>query len=405
MKIPKSKITFIFVILCLSQILFSFIYSDDLYFKYNTELLNNPFEFLINLTKSWGAQGRLTPLMFGIIIVTTKYLSILQYKFYLAILNIIALYSFAKLLKKLNPSFDFNLWVFFFFALFQFQLGYHCAFNSFNGMYPLLTIFISYSAFYIFEHIESGKITHKIYSLIFYFLALMIIEISLITPLILLFITYIKTSNIRKSLYINKENIIMTILFISISLFLKSQMHFKMNYIGIQTHFEIRSILKTYLIQTFSSLPLIYLYKQKNIFYNLITPIKTYWIYFATSLILFYTFFKINLKNTLNQYTKNNHILLLLGLILWLAPPVLISVSAKYQSELYLGRGYITLYIQNFGLATILYSLFYFIRSEYLKKGLILILFIIIFINLSYNFHLIEEATEKSYRLLKEINP
>jgi hypothetical protein len=127
--------------------------------------------------------------------------------------------------------------------------------------------------------------------------------------------------------------------------------------------------------------------------------------YFATSLILFFTFFKINLKNTLNQYTKNNHILLLLGLILWLVPPVLISVSAKYQSELYLGRGYITLYIQNFGLATILYSLYYFIRSEYLKKGLILILFIIIFINLSYNFHLIEEATEKSYRLLKEINP
>jgi hypothetical protein len=127
--------------------------------------------------------------------------------------------------------------------------------------------------------------------------------------------------------------------------------------------------------------------------------------YFATSLILFFTFFKINLKNTLNQYTKNNHILLLLGLILWLVPPVLISVSAKYQSELYLGRGYITLYVQNFGLATILYSMYYFIRSEYLKKGLILILFIIIFINLSYNFHLIEEATEKSYRILKEINP
>lgn len=405
MKITKNISPILFIFICLSQIFYGFIYSDDLFFSYNKELINNTFHFFISLFKSWGIQGRLTPLMFGIIIITTKYLSIFQYKLYLIILNIIAIYSFIKLIKQYIPNFNISLWSTFFFSLFHFQLGYHCSFNSFNGMYPLLLTLISSCIFYKLKFIDTNQKKYNILSFFLYFLSLLIIEIAYITPFLLFLVTYHKTKNIFKSLYLNRSIFITTLLFISVSLYLKSQMHFKMHYIGLQTNFDLFPIIKTYIIQTFSSLPLIYLYKQKLILPNILSQIKIHGVYLFTFLfVISFTLFQ-TLKTKSVQSKKDLYMPILLGLTLWLFPPIFISISAKYQNELYLGRGYIPLYIQNFGLATVFYCIFSSISNNVLKKGILIIACIIIFINLSYNFHQIEEATNKSYRLLKEINP
>ncbi len=405
MKISKSIILFVFIFLCLLQILYGYVYSDDLYFFHNKELLNHPYKFFISLIKTWGAQGRITPLMFGIIIITTKFLSVFQYKIYLFLLNAIALWSFKSFVEKLVPKFDFLLWCIFFFSLFQFHVGYHCAFNSFNGMYPLLVIFISFSAMNSIDYLETNFLRYKVYSVLFYLLALMIIEISYITPFILLSIIYFKTKSIKRTLLLNKEIILLTMLFISTSIFLKYQMHFQMNYIGLQTNLAIKPIIKTYVIQAISSLPLIYLFKQKYILLNLFQEVKSHWIYLlmivsASLLILnkIYRTFEVNQK-------KLSILLLIIGLILWLSPPLLISISAKYQNELYFGRGYIPLYIQNFGLATILYYFFNHIKNILAKRIIIICSFLIIFITICYNFYFIEQATEKSYQLQKELNP
>lgn len=405
MKFSKSTLSFLLIIFCLSQILYGFIYSDDLDLKFKTEkLINNPSIYYLDSLKIWCTQGRLTPLLYAIFIITTKYLSIFQYKLYLILTHIIALYSFKVLLKKLNPHFDFWIWIIFFFSLFQFQLGYHCAFNSFNGMYPILIILISFSAINSINFLENHIIKYKIYSVLCYLLALMIIEISYITPLILLSIIYFKTKSIKRTLLLNKEILLLSILFLSFSLFLKYKMQFQMNYIGLQSNLELKPIIKTYIIQSASSLPLAYLYKQKYILLNLIHEIKSHWLFFvALTTFLIYAAKK-EFKEIKNLPINPSIIILVVGLILWLSPPILIAVSAKYQTELYLGRGYIPLYIQNFGLATLFYYFFNCINNVLAKKIIITCSFLIIFITLCYNFHQIEQATEKSYRLLKEFN-
>ncbi len=406
MKISKSTLAFIFVILCLSQILYGFIYSDDFDLKFKTEkILSNSLIYYIDTLKIWCSQGRLTPLLYAIFILTTKYLSIFQYKIYLILTHIIALYSFGVLLKKLNPHFDFWLWSIFFFSLFQFQVGYHCAFNSFNGMYPLLLILISFSAINSIHFFENQVLRYKIYSVLCYFLALMIIEISYITPLILFSIHYFKTKSIKRTFLLNKEVFILTILFFSTSIFLKYQMEFNMKYSGIQSNFELKPILYTYYYQAFASLPLMYLYKQKYIIINILNEIKNHWIYLLTFLVVSYFFIKQIFKSFVENQKKGFLFFLVLGLILWLFPPIIISISAKYQTELKLGRGYLPLYIQNFGLATIIYYLFNCIKNDKAKKIIIICSFLIIFITLCYNFYLIEQASENSYRLLKEMNP
>jgi hypothetical protein len=394
-----------FILLGISQILYGYVYSDDLYFFHNKELLNHPYNFFITLIKTWGAQGRITPLMFGIIITTTKFLSVFQYKIYLFLLNTIALLSFKSLVEKLVPNFDFLLWCIFFFSLFQFHVGYHCAFNSFNGMYPLLVIFISFSAINSLNFLETNFLRYKGYAIFFYLLALLIIEISYITPLILLSIIYFKTKCIKRTFLLNKEIILLTILFISTSFFLKYQMHFQMNYIGLQANLECKPIIKTYVIQAISSLPLIYLFKQKDILLNLFQVVKSHWAYLLAIISISILVIKQAFKSSAVDYTKSSRLLIIFGTILWLFPPLLIAISAKYQNELYVGRGYIPMYIQNFGVATICYVILNSIKSIFMKKTIIICSFLVIFITLFYNFYLVEEATKKSYQLQKELNP
>jgi hypothetical protein len=178
-----------------------------------------------------------------------------------------------------------------------------------------------------------------------------------------------------------------------------------MKYSGIQSNFELKPILYTYYYQAFASLPLMYLYKQKYIFINILNEIINHWIYLLTFLVVSYFFIKQIFKSFVENQKKGFLFFLVLGLMLWLFPPIIISISAKYQTELRLGRGYLPLYIQNFGLATIIYYLFNCIKNDMAKKIIIICSFLIIFITLCYNFYLIEQASENSYRLLKEMNP
>jgi hypothetical protein len=402
MKIIKTYSSYFLMLICLSQIFYGFVYSDDLFTYHNPKNYDNILQFSKDTILFWVKQGRFLFVMFLVQTLFFFFYSVLTYKIYLFILNVLAFCCFTLLLKKIIPRFSILLWTILYLSLFQFRMGYHCPYNSFFGMYPYLVIFTSISIYFSLMYNESKQFKYLFFSIFFYLLGLMTIEIALIIPITSLIANYNSKIKIKQLLRIHLPHIIITFIYISIIIYIKSISNFEMTYIGIKPSFELYKIIKTALIQTIASFPLINLYKQKEILNNIFSQIKSHYVY-----LLFFvtTYFFITYNSRKNFYNLKNQNLkaLIIGILLLTLPPFFISISSKYQEELFLGRGYLPLYIQNFGLATILYYFFNCIKNILAKRIIIICSFLIIFITLCYNFYVIEQATEKSYRLLKEM--
>ena len=79
---------------------------------------------------------------------------------------------------------------------------------------------------------------------------------------------------------------------------------------------------------------------------------------------LVFTLLFLRLSKNLHKEDIRWETLSLTGLIFFLAPPVLISISKKYQTELIpfgFGMGYIPVYIQYYGLLMCLAGVFFFV--------------------------------------------
>ena len=179
-------LSWILVLISLSLILKSGLYSDDV-ITFQTRKSAGPISFIqvthnaISEIKDCAQAGRFTPITY----LLHCYLfwivdTILAYKIIILIFNLLAVFSFTQMLR----SFGLEEWVPLalvpFCASAQFFVRYHDPFTSLHAMYPLLAVFIFLSISYFVQYLKNGKTSTLVCSVLMTVLATLQSEIGFV---------------------------------------------------------------------------------------------------------------------------------------------------------------------------------------------------------------------------------
>lgn len=224
---------------------------------------------------------------------------------------------------------------------------YHDPYLSYHLVMPLITLCFFGAAAWFGRHLETGMAWQGVVALGLYLLTLLTYEIAY--PLILVFIVQLLWLRPRR-LQTWLSLLLLGTTMAGFQIWLRMQAK-QFAYEGNSMNLELWTVIRTFVIQAFSSIPFA---QQFGGLLGRITgsssagPVDSLLVLGGlATLIALVTWLGVRF---LKLRTRENA-LLVIGLIVWLAPALVISISAKYQTELRWGVGYIPRFLQNFGLA------------------------------------------------------
>jgi hypothetical protein len=226
---------------------------------------------------------------------------------------------------------------------------YHDPYVSYNLLMPAFTLMFLGAIILFKLYLETGIASHGIASLILYLMTLSTYEIAY--PLILVFfVQLIMIYPKYKKIWI--ALVILLVAMVGFQLWLRIQAN-EIVYEGLTLKLSPLTVIHTFILQAFSSIPLAQ--QIGSIILRIINRFNGIPVDTALTLTIFtgitvFTVFA--LFRFLKNRSKENS-WLIIGLIIWLAPPLVIAISAKYQGELRWGIGYLPRYLQNFGLVLV----------------------------------------------------
>jgi hypothetical protein len=361
----------VFIGIYLSPMIESQLYKDDLvyhaitkgYYKANGDpsLMNS----IVDHIKKQLPNGRIT-ILSAILHKSTFYFlnNIIVYKTYILTLTIVNISLFALFLKKFINDKTIILTLLLLLPMFfQFRADYHDPFVAYHGLLQILFSLLLISAFLLLSYLENDKKRFLILSGILYIMSLMIYEIAIPMIAIYLFIIYDKHGFSPKAFRIASFFLFPITLFCGYMLYLNFFVVDRVTqYSGLKLSFSFLAMVKAYAIQLFSTLPLSYF-----IFSNLSPSVPEIIEHFNFTHFLMISFlFCITIsvlapryKDTSLTYDRR---LTIIGLFLFLLPGLPIAATQKGQSILHPGIGYLTVYIQYFGLLLIIVNVIFLFR-------------------------------------------
>lgn len=352
---------FTYVAICLLPILKSGLYSDDLpNFQLKTiraDHNENAIELALPGIEEWKAKGRYTPISFILMEFAFKYFhSVFAYKTYIYLLNLLAVAVFLVYLSAIKFNVNKGIWLVCFGSVMQFRVEYHDAYTTFNGMYQMLFIFVFGSLIFYSYYLANRKHFFLGVSAIFFIISILISEVGLLTILLfpgsglLLKIPY------RKYLLSFIPYFFISLIYLSYVVWLKSHVLDQNVYTGLKTNIDLLAMTELLFKQLYATIPLTNLQNTSAIsikIFHQITDLKNLlsiiFIFFIGYLIFQRS--KADQENRLKNFELNY---VLLAVALMILPAFFILPSSKYQLEIGWGRGYLPVYIQNFGTATLL---------------------------------------------------
>lgn len=374
---------FLFGILILSPILFSDYFGDDIYnFQVHGAVpayYDSVYDLTVFYFKKWVfEQGRFFPGAFYAYYVFWLFDNVVSYKIFLVVcilINIIAFsYLVYMLTKNIKLVFLFSITVL---LLFQFKY-YHDSFLSFHGLIQLVFLYVTIALIFLIKFFEKKNKYYLVLSTLFYTFSLLTYEISFSFLLIFIIIIFVYSENL-------KTKIVNFIIFILpyVAIF---SLNIYIRHIGVANegaysiNFNFMTILKTYIFQISSTLPLSYIFKDVNVWLKLLFA-------FIFMLFLFISFKRIS-KN------KDERVMYLIGFALIFLTPILITLSPKYQSEIRFGVGYIPVYIQYFGLGILIATFISSLNNLFYKNLGYLALIVIGIIHLKSNINVVKNVND-----------
>lgn len=250
-------------------------------------------------------------------------------------------------------------------SFFQFRL-YHDPILAFGGNMQFLFLFLIASLIFLKKYLSGNRQSYLAISVVFYNLALYFYEVSFVMLPVYLLLVF-ETRRTFKEAF-SPVFPFLASFFIALALNLLTLFVWKdpasAGYAGTKMSLNL-AIIPTFLIQTGATLPLsYYLGNPSKIFDHTLSELlsRASLSYFLITLVFTLLFLRLS-KNLIKENIRWRT-LSLTGLIFFLAPPVLISISKKYQTELIpfgFGMGYIFVYIQYYGLLMCLAGVFFFV--------------------------------------------
>lgn len=406
---------FLFIIFYFSPMLKSQFYFDDLVYNSITkgfyEVNGNPslFSSIIGDIKSELTTGRFLVLS-TVIHDTTFYLvdNAAVYKAYILLLVSINIILFVVFLKKLNKD-NVNLLMLLFMlpVFFQFRANYHDPILGYNGLLEYLFSFLLISLILLLHYLENERKIFLALSIILYFFSLMTYEIAFPMVAIHLFLLYDRYGFVKKTLKISLLFLFPALLIFGYLIYLYLfVVNPETQYSGLKIVLNPIAVIKTYVIQLFSTVPLSY-----SIFSvrgpSLMDMIHnfSYLHFFIISLLFIIIIIALTpkLNDTLLRYDKR---LMIIGLLLFMLPALPVAISFKYQHHLRFGIGYLPVYLQSYGLLLILANIFYLFKHRFhrssnpLGKGyplIFAIVYLIVALNSLSNVASIVQGNKSSY--------
>ena len=362
-------LSWILVLISLSLILKSGLYSDDV-ITFQTRKSAGPISFIqvthnaISEIKDCAQAGRFTPITY----LLHCYLfwivdTILAYKIIILIFNLLAVFSFTQMLR----SFGLEEWVPLalvpFCASAQFFVRYHDPFTSLHAMYPLLAVFIFLSISYFVQYLKNGKTSTLVCSVLMTVLATLQSEIGFVLypALIVLLINDSRPTSFRIKAFLP----FIILLGINTGMFVFLRRNSSHMYSGVQTNLDPAKMFEVAYFQLISAVPLTGFAYMSNIGGFFAREFSKTYPFLILSVIIIISIIKSSNPvkyDKLDTLKRRN--ILGLGVVLLILPACILMMSKKYQGELDYGRGYLPVYIQDFGLVLLLLVFFDFLFKK-----------------------------------------
>jgi hypothetical protein len=248
---------------------------------------------------------------------------------------------------------------------FQFFTTYHNALYSYNFLVQLVLAYCLLYMIFLIKYLHTKKKVFLVFSLIFFTIGLgtyeLVFAFAFFIPVILL--KYAKTQ--KNGLFTAIPYAAIYLIYLSIYFFIKLFIIHTTAYSGITVIFNPSVIFKTFVEQFTAAFPLsnYLLFKMPFINYNIKSIIKSIRVEDIMLVVMFFTllYFINHLKSDKPAKSEKKSMIVILAIIsfgLMVFPSAMLSLMAKYQSELSLGIGYIPLYIEYFGVAIFLFLLY-----------------------------------------------
>jgi len=354
-----------YVIISLLPMLSSGFYSDDLYnstLKGQIELQKISFvSYLADAFKHWIMDnGRplavalfITSLMSYLLYNVTVYKLILLV---MVIANVLALGRLVYVTTKDRYASYLSMMVIP--LLFQFRL-YHDPILSHYGLFQILTILILSSVLCFNRYVLSDNKIYLMSSVLLYNLALYVSEISAVLVSLFAIIMLNNASHENGKIRMKRLLPFIISVLVAISVMITAKLlktDSTAGYSGIELSLNMTAIVKAMFVQLYATLPLsYYLSNPSHIFHiNFSEFVGNISLVDLLGMIIFIGGYVYTVKNMHFLYDKYQvRALAAVGMLLMLCPAFMIALSAKYQQELYLGIGYLQVYIQYYGMVLI----------------------------------------------------
>lgn len=332
----------------------------------------------------WFNRGRFFPCSNYVYLLFAAMPNRFCYKLFLLCLVYLNSLLMAKCVGKMLHSKAAGLIIMIIFPLsLQLTPAYDGPLYCYHGLMQLVLLGSEISLLSVFKYIDLCKEhgTQKKYLWILiggafaYMISLGMYEIAFILASFLGLGTWSYTRSVKKSLKVLIPNIIAFVIMLILNIYFKTFFTGE-EYGGTAISLALIPIITTFLKQLFSTLP----------FAGLIVSIhdggsidKHAWLaqIGKRDILMVVIFLLLLVSLTYLLKKKQYHLRELLfvfftGLCLMVFPSMLIAITLKYQIELYWGQGYLPNYIQNFGLALMILSIYLLIIRKLQKKGTVI---------------------------------
>lgn len=329
-------------------------------YQFGTE---TPIGHLVSQIEFWEQRGRL---MWSGLVIETFIFEIFNtresYKIYQVFLNVLVSISVYFALSKSGVRRNYALLAFVtFLALGQIRPFFDPRIH-FAGLQQLVGLSTIWITFLALRYRNTRKSKHLYTAAIILFLCAMLYEtIMLLFPIWVFVIVF---DPAKRKLYLDKPNLVFVstgVAFISMALFARKQASDIVPGYSIDLTFA--SVLKTYLIQLEGTIPTMsYNGIAANFSLNDSLKVSPTLIASLTLGLLALLAYVLSKKSDseffTSSQTKQSHFVVgtwtAIGISLLVLPPVLISITVRWQHELFPGLPYISVYIQQIGLSILI---------------------------------------------------
>lgn len=368
-----------YIVVSLLPLLQSGYYSDDMsnsLFRPRQELTGGSFlnHFLQSNSYHIKSLGRLLTakeFLSGAIYYYAT--NLLTHKIIILLLVVLNIFAFGHFVKVMTGSKYLSyLLMLVIPSFFQFRL-YHDPILAFGGHMQILFLLFIVSLIFLQKYLSGKRHAYLAISVVFYNLCLYFYELSFVLLPVYLLLVFEARRTFREA-FITGFPFLASFL-IAVALNLVAVFVWKdpasAGYAGTKMNFNI-AIIPTFLIQIGAALPLSYYFgNPSKIFDHTLSELLSRAGLPYLLIILVFTLLCLRLSKNLHKEDVKWRTLTLTGLIFFLTPAFLISLTEKYQIELIpfgFGMGYIPVYIQYYGLLMSLAGVFFFL-SRLIPSG------------------------------------